>query len=614
VAEAVVRLRVDASGATRALNGVQTRTNKLQNSFNGLRNAIAATGIAVIGTQAIRTSANFEKLNVRLRLLTKASGTFARSQQVAADAQKAFGLSATEALEGITDITARLQPLGVGVEDIKSTFFGFNTAAKLAGASTMEASNAFRQLAQALGSGRLQGDEFRSISEQIPTLLAPISDELGVTVGELKKFASEGKLTSEVVLRALRKIETDGGASLKALLENDPTQVFKNLSNAGEDLSRAFGDLLAPAVVPVVKGLTELTKAATEFLNSPIGQTSAIFTAIALSAKGVAVILPVIATGLQQVAFAGGVAAVALNAIPFVAIASAIGFVTTALIQHNREQKKFNKLVEEGGKKELKAAILTLQAERSKLEAQKRGTGQKQQRLDKLDQEIEKLQKQLNLQKEINTSVDSGADKLKKKEEAAEKLKEKFEEIGQAVEQGIVQNLTDAVMGTQTLAQAAINVLNQLKRKLIEVAIQNAVSGFGNFLGGALTSIFTRGRSGVSADSMRLGKAASKATGIPMKLPAGSFANGGNPPIGKASLVGEKGPELFVPRSAGTIIPNNALGGGTTTNNMITVNVDATGSSVQGNGSEADQLGGLIASVVQATIIDEQRAGGLLNR
>ena len=614
MAEAVVRLRVDASGATRALNGVQTRTNKLQNSFNGLRNAIAATGIAVIGTQAIRTSANFEKLNVRLRLLTKASGTFARSQQVAADAQKAFGLSATEALEGITDITARLQPLGVGVEDIKSTFFGFNTAAKLAGASTMEASNAFRQLAQALGSGRLQGDEFRSISEQIPTLLAPISDELGVTVGELKKFASEGKLTSEVVLRALRKIETDGGASLKALLENDPTQVFKNLSNAGEDLSRAFGDLLAPAVVPVVKGLTELTKAATEFLNSPIGQTSAIFTAIALSAKGVAVILPVIATGLQQVAFAGGVAAVALNAIPFVAIASAIGFVTTALIQHNREQKKFNKLVEEGGKKELKAAILTLQAERSKLEAQKRGTGQKQQRLDKLDQEIEKLQKQLNLQKEINTSVDSGADKLKKKEEAAEKLKEKFEEIGQAVEQGIVQNLTDAVMGTQTLAQAAINVLNQLKRKLIEVAIQNAVSGFGNFLGGALTSIFTRGRSGVSADSMRLGKAASKATGIPMKLPAGSFANGGNPPIGKASLVGEKGPELFVPRSAGTIIPNNAIGGGGTTNNMITVNVDATGSSVAGNGSEADQLGGLIASVVQATIIDEQRAGGLLNR
>jgi hypothetical protein len=144
VAEAVVRLRVDASGANRALSGVQNRTNALQRSFGGLRTAIGGIGITLLARNAVKTSTSFEKLNVRLKLLTKASGTFAKSQKVAADAQKAFGLSATEALEGITDITARLAPLGVGVDDIKSTFFGFNTAAKLAGASTIEASNAFR--------------------------------------------------------------------------------------------------------------------------------------------------------------------------------------------------------------------------------------------------------------------------------------------------------------------------------------------------------------------------------------------------------------------------------------------------------------------------------------
>ena len=83
--------------------------------------------------------------------------------------------------------------MGVGVEDIRTTFIGFNTAAKLAGASSIEATNAFRQLAQALGSGRLQGDEFRSISEQIPTLLKPVADELGTTVGKLKEFSSQGK-------------------------------------------------------------------------------------------------------------------------------------------------------------------------------------------------------------------------------------------------------------------------------------------------------------------------------------------------------------------------------------------------------------------------------------
>ena len=45
-------------------------------------------------------------------------------------------------------------------------------------------------------------------------------------------------------------------------------------------------------------------------------------------------------------------------------------------------------------------------------------------------------------------------------------------------------------------------------------------------------------------------------------LIGGAFADGGRPPTGKMSLVGERGPELFVPDSAGTIVPNHALGGG----------------------------------------------------
>ncbi len=298
MAQANVKLTVDATNATRALQGVQNKTNTLQKSFGGLQRVIAGVGLTVLARQAINTSANFQKLNVRLGLLTKASGTFARSQELATQAQKAFGLSATEALEGITNITARLQPLGVSVEDIKTTFFGFNTAAKLAGASAIESSNAFRQLAQALGSGRLQGDEFRSISEQIPTILKPVADELGITVGELKKFSSEGKITSDVVIRALKKIETEGGASLKELLKNDPTQVFKNLSNETENLSRAFGDALAPAILPVVRGLTNVTKAITDFVNSGAGQVTLIFTGIATAIKGVLIVAPILGAQL----------------------------------------------------------------------------------------------------------------------------------------------------------------------------------------------------------------------------------------------------------------------------------------------------------------------------
>ena len=597
MAEAVVRLRVDASGATRALNGVQAQTNKLQSAFGGLRTALGGIGLTVLARNAIRTSTNFEKLNVRLGLLTKASGTFARSQQIAAEAQKAFGLSAIEALEGITDITARLAPLKVGVEDIRTVFFGFNTAAKLAGASTIEASNAFRQLAQALGSGRLAGDEFRSVSEQVPTILAPIAEELGVTIGQLKKLAADGELTSQVVLRSLGRVGKEGSGFLKQLLANDPTQVFKNLSNETENLSRAFGDLLEPAVLPVIEALTELTIAATNFANSPIAKTAAIFTAIALAAKGVAALSPIVAAGLIKVAAAGGVLTIALNAIPFVAVATGIGAIVTQLIKQREEQNKVNEAIKKGEKAQLEALEADLGIKMAKEIAKINNTNDKRtiaaaerrlallreqmipikERLDTVIQENAELEKTNKLKQEA-------IDKDKKLKEQAEKLKEKYMEIGKSVEEGIVSNLTDAVMGTKTLAEAAISVLNDLKRKLIEVAIQRAVSGIGDRIGGFLSDLFV-----------------------------GKRANGGPVAAGGAYLVGERGPELLQMGSrGGNIIPNNAIGGGTT--NVVTVNVDASGTSVQGNGSEADQLGSVIANAVKATIIDEQRAGGLLNR
>ena len=189
-------------------------------------------------------------------------------------------------------------------------------------------------------------------------------------------------------------------------------------------------------------------------------------------------------------------------------------------------------------------------------------------------------------------------------------------EIGKSIEDGVVQNLTDAAMGAQTLGQAAINVLNDLKRKLIEVAIQQAVTGLGNFLGNALVGLFTGG----GGSNPYGAKAGQSLYDIPTPskftdMTVGVRANGGPVSAGGAYLVGERGPELLQMGSkGGNIIPNNAIGGGGTTNNMITVNVDASGTSVQGNGSEADQLGQLIGGIVQATLVEESRAGGLLNR
>ena len=704
MAQANVKLTVDASQATTALRGVNNQTNTLQRSFGGLKSAIAGIGITVLARQAINTSANFEKLNVRLGLLTKASGTFARSQELAAQAQRTFGLSATEALEGITDITARLQPLGVSVDDIKTTFFGFNTAAKLAGASAIESSNAFRQLAQALGSGRLQGDEFRSISEQIPTILKPVADELGTTVGELKKFSSEGKITSAVVIRALKKIENEGGKSLAALLKNDPTQVFKNLSNETENLSRAFGDALAPAVLPVIRGITELTKKITDFINSGAGKVSLVFTGIAVAIKGITIITPLLigqlstmaisfqtaainsalaSTGLKGVAAssfiaAGGVAKLnlALAGLKLALVKTglgaaivAVGALTAKFIDNKnateanaKAAKDFNNnlkgIIETSADTE--AALNVIAIANKKFEISQVGTGQGAKgRLRRLEKELEILQDQqffldeekkrqkdidkdkkfndltiaqlkeintlenkllgktddqLTLEDKINqikkeyTTEDAKQlinnikiiDGLKKKNEelekskkATEELKKKFTAIGEEIETSIKDNLREAITGAQSFGDAMTNVLNRIRDKIIDAQLDKLLDGFAENVGKGAAK---------EGDSKGIG-------GFIGGIIGGLFAEGGNPPVGKPSIVGEQGAEIFVPRTAGTIIPNDQIGGSV----VVNVSVDASGSSISGSDQKGNQFGQELAVIIQQEIIRQKRSGGLLS-
>jgi hypothetical protein len=90
----------------------------------------------------------------------------------------------------------------------------------------------------------------------------------------------------------------------------------------------------------------------------------------------------------------------------------------------------------------------------------------------------------------------------------------------------------------------------------------------------------------------------------------GFLASGGPAMANTPYIVGEKGPELFMPGRSGTVIPNNALGGGSTS---VVVNVDASGNSnVQGDQAQAKQLGVAVSAAVQAELVKQQRPGGLL--
>ncbi len=192
----------------------------------------------------------------------------------------------------------------------------------------------------------------------------------------------------------------------------------------------------------------------------------------------------------------------------------------------------------------------------------------------------------------IKTGVEQLTDAEKKAKEEAEKLQETFKEIGTSVRNDLVNNLTDAITEGKNFGDSMKNVLNNLKKRLVNLAIDRAISGIGSALSGG------KGFTGFLGGLF------------------GKRERGGPVSAGGAFLVGERGPEILQMGSkGGNIIPNSAIGkGGGTTTNLVTVNVDASGSSVSGNTADANQLGQVIGQAVQAQLIKEKRAGGLLTR
>ena len=164
--------------------------------------------------------------------------------------------------------------------------------------------------------------------------------------------------------------------------------------------------------------------------------------------------------------------------------------------------------------------------------------------------------------------------------------------IGEEIESSIKNNLKDAITGAQSFGEAMVGVLNKIRDKMLDSALDKLFGNFGENFG--------KGKAGGKGLGGFLGS-----------ILGGFFANGGKPPVNKISVVGERGPELFVPRSAGTVIPNSNIGGTTITNN-ISISVDATNTDVQSDG-DGQALGQAIANAVQFEIARQKRSGGMLS-
>ncbi|MBB6670283.1 tape measure protein [Cohnella nanjingensis] len=216
--------------------------------------------------------------NSRLSLVNDGLRTQEKFQQQVLDVANETRASYMATADLITKIGAGTQ--GVFKNDDQMLRFAeqFNKTLVLSGTSAWEAENAILQMSQALGSGVLQGDELRSLSETAPALMRILADGLGVARGELKKMGADGKLTSDKIVKAFAN-QSDQINKMYSQMPMTFGQSMTILKNSFFEwlgaLNRADGPL---------KNITTQVQALTAYLQSSNGQ--ALFNGLA---SGVAI-------------------------------------------------------------------------------------------------------------------------------------------------------------------------------------------------------------------------------------------------------------------------------------------------------------------------------------
>lgn len=166
------------------------------------------------------------------------------SEQLADVTQRVFdisqsarsGIEATAALYGRLERATR--SAGTSTADLAKLTTTINKGLVVSGATAEEASSTMIQLSQALASGVLRGEEFNSISENGSRLAVALADSLGVTIGQLRSMAAEGKLTTDVVVKGL----LGQGDAIAKEFSNTVMTMGQAFQVAGNNITKFVGE------------------------------------------------------------------------------------------------------------------------------------------------------------------------------------------------------------------------------------------------------------------------------------------------------------------------------------------------------------------------------------
>lgn len=230
------------SGSMGRLEASVTRTERSIGSMERSMSSLSNVARGLLAALSVQQVANYADAWTELN--NKVSNSVRSGEQQSEVMQRIFDVSqATQSsLNGTATLYARLErgtrTYNTSAEDLVKLTTIINQGFAVSGATAQEAENAIIQLSQGIASGVLRGEEFNSVSEQGSRLTVALADSLGVTLGQLRAMAAQGKLTTDVIVKGL----LSQGEVIGKEFEKTTVTISKGLQVAGNNVTKFFGE------------------------------------------------------------------------------------------------------------------------------------------------------------------------------------------------------------------------------------------------------------------------------------------------------------------------------------------------------------------------------------
>lgn len=633
-----------AAAEARQLNSASQATSL---GLKQLR-AAAASLLAAFGVrQLVRVGDTYSLVASRLKLVTESGEDLERVQRAlsrtASDTRIAF--------EATANLYARVargaEELGLSQRQLLTLTTAVNQSILVSGASAQESSAGVIQFSQALASGRLQGDELRSVLEQLPRLARAIADGLGVSVGELRKLGSEGALTARQIADALIREAPKLAAEFEQI-EATVGQAFTVLGNElgglVSDVGEATGvfDGLAAAIIGVAEAVRSLrgadvdpVAATRSFAEQRAGELEAQARALSLTAPGIASSFAQAADEMNRIA--AGITLARREALSFQREAQDSRLIFGAeppvpgrkpeevikrgLRDRRREEAKAEREAIRGARqaeREREQALdLLADLQRAQLEVFENEIGliemTRRARLAAIEEAALSEAEAAQARALVNrTAAKEIAEARDEERESLRSLSDESKVLTDSLEIGLNEALAGNIRSWEDFGRVALRVIGNIITETARLKAGQEGGGGGGNVGGLVSGIISligaATAGGSSGNTIAQGDTTGAGgAGFSFVEFGGPRAGGGRVTAGKAFLVGEAGPEPFIPDSNGTVLPNGALGAN------VTINiVEEPGVGVEVAGRRQDSQGNveLMLRAVRRDLMRDARDAG----